>query len=213
MRVQGAVIREQGQTFAVVVVKPHVVQNRAEAASAISSFMPIFGGVPVVLMAQDSRGRATYYGRPDISRIYGFGAASGDPLAGILGQLKWKRSVIGRSVRKHHSERRRGQSARAALPRLRSECSVSALSALARALRIRRFRPPAHACSPHVRKHRRRTSNLPQSTLRHVAFVASRWRSSRPSEMPAAVRCLASGRRTRRPPARCRGRRRTSHPG
>lgn len=69
MRVQGAVIREQGQTFAVVVVKPHVVQNRAEAASAISSFAPIFGGVPVVLMAQDSRGRATYYGRPDISRF------------------------------------------------------------------------------------------------------------------------------------------------
>lgn len=69
MRVQGAVIREQGQTFAVVVVKPHVVQNRSEAASAISSFTPIFGGVPIVLMAQDNRGRATYYGRPDISRF------------------------------------------------------------------------------------------------------------------------------------------------
>lgn len=69
MRVQGAVIREQGQTFAVVVVKPYVVQNRTEAANAISSFTPIFGGVPVVLMAQDSRGRATYFGRPDISRF------------------------------------------------------------------------------------------------------------------------------------------------
>lgn len=69
MRVQGAVIREQGQIFAVVIVKPHVVQNRAEAAGAISSFMPIFGGVPVVLMAQDSRGRATYYGRRDISQF------------------------------------------------------------------------------------------------------------------------------------------------
>jgi len=69
MRVQGAVIREQGQTFAVVVVKPHIVQNRSEAANAINSFMPIFGGVPIVLMAQDSRGRATYYGRPDISRF------------------------------------------------------------------------------------------------------------------------------------------------
>ena len=69
MRVQGAVIREQGQTFAVVVVKSHVVQNRAEATSAISSFTPIFGGVPVVLMAQDSRGRPTYFGRPDISRF------------------------------------------------------------------------------------------------------------------------------------------------
>jgi hypothetical protein len=52
MRVQGAVIREQGQTFAVVVVKPHVVQNSVAAADAIRGFAPVFG-VPVVLMSQD----------------------------------------------------------------------------------------------------------------------------------------------------------------
>ncbi len=68
MRVQGAVIREQGQTFAVVVVKSHVVQNRAEADGAIAGLAPVFG-VPVVLMAQDSRGRPTYYGRSDIARF------------------------------------------------------------------------------------------------------------------------------------------------
>jgi hypothetical protein len=68
MRVQGAVIREQGQTFAVVIVKPHVVQNRESAAEAIESFTPIFC-VPVVLMAQDSRSQPTYYGRPDIARF------------------------------------------------------------------------------------------------------------------------------------------------
>ena len=68
MRIQGAVIREQGQTFAVVVVKQHVVQNSSEAAEAIRSFLPVFR-VPVVLMAQDSRGRATYYGRPDIAKF------------------------------------------------------------------------------------------------------------------------------------------------
>ena len=66
MRVQGAVVREQGQTFAVVIVKPHVIQNRGEAADAIRNFTPVFG-VPVVLMAQDSRGRPTYYGRDDIA--------------------------------------------------------------------------------------------------------------------------------------------------
>lgn len=69
MRVQGAVIREQGQTFAVVVVKPHVIQNRSEADRAIRGFMPVFGGVPVVLMAQDGRGRPTYFGRSDLSRF------------------------------------------------------------------------------------------------------------------------------------------------
>lgn len=68
MRVQGAVIREQGQTFAVIVVKPQVIQNTAEAQRTLNGFAPVFG-VPVVLMAQDGRGRPTYYGRPDIARF------------------------------------------------------------------------------------------------------------------------------------------------
>lgn len=68
MRVQGAVIREQGQTFAVVIVKPHVVRCHATAAGMIETFTPVFG-VPVVLMAQDTRGRPTYYGRRDIARF------------------------------------------------------------------------------------------------------------------------------------------------
>ncbi|MEL6216985.1 MAG: hypothetical protein AAFR79_00745 [Pseudomonadota bacterium] len=68
MRVHGAVIREQGQTFAVVVVKPHVMQCRTSAAQAIEEFTPVFK-VPVVLMAQDGRGRPTYYGRQDITRF------------------------------------------------------------------------------------------------------------------------------------------------
>ena len=68
MRIQGAVIREQGQTFAVVVVKSHVVQSSSAAADVIRSFAPVFG-VPIVLMAQDSRGRPTFYGRPDIARF------------------------------------------------------------------------------------------------------------------------------------------------
>lgn len=68
MRVQGAVIREQGVSFAIVIVKPHVVQDRAAASKAIQAFTPVFG-VPVVLMAQDSQGRPTYYGRRDIAKF------------------------------------------------------------------------------------------------------------------------------------------------
>lgn len=68
MQVQGALIREQSQTFAVVIVKSYVIQNRSEAEKAIQSFMPVFG-VPIVLMAQDGRGRPTYYGRRDIARF------------------------------------------------------------------------------------------------------------------------------------------------
>ncbi len=69
MRFQGAVIREQGQTFAVVIVLPHVIDNPSTATEAIASFNPVFPGLPVVLMAQNSAGRPTYYGRRDISRF------------------------------------------------------------------------------------------------------------------------------------------------
>lgn len=69
MRFQGAVIKEQGITFAIVIVKRHVVDNRSEAAAAIAGFQPWFPGIPVILMAQDSRGIPTYFGRTDIARF------------------------------------------------------------------------------------------------------------------------------------------------
>jgi hypothetical protein len=69
MRFQGAVIREQGLTFAVVIVKRHVLDSSNRASEAIAAFRPIFGGVPTVLMAQDHRGTPTYYGRADIVRF------------------------------------------------------------------------------------------------------------------------------------------------
>ncbi len=69
MTFQGAVIKEQGATFAVVIVKKYVIDNKFEADKAILGFRPVFPGIPVVLMAQDSRGVPTYYGRPDIARF------------------------------------------------------------------------------------------------------------------------------------------------
>jgi len=68
MVIEGALIREQGVEFAIVIVKPHVVQNRIEGSRAISTFSEHFG-VPVVLMAQNHRGVPTYYGRTDIVRF------------------------------------------------------------------------------------------------------------------------------------------------
>lgn len=69
MKFQGAVIKEQGVTFAVVVVKRHVVGNKSKADQAITSFSRVFPGIPVVLMAQDSRRVPTFYGRKDIARF------------------------------------------------------------------------------------------------------------------------------------------------
>lgn len=69
MQFQGAVIREQRVTFAVVIVKKHVIDNRSDAEDAIASFRSVFPGMPIVLMAQDSYGRPTYFGRRDISQF------------------------------------------------------------------------------------------------------------------------------------------------
>lgn len=82
MTFQGAVIREQGITFAVVVVKKHVIDSGTEASQAIDAFQPLFPGLPVVLMSQDYRGTPTYFGRQDIARF----------MADVpLGAIPWKR--------------------------------------------------------------------------------------------------------------------------
>lgn len=69
MQFEGAIIREQGITFAVVIVKHHILRNSAQANSAISAFQPTFPGLPVVLMGQDTAGRPNYFGRRDIARF------------------------------------------------------------------------------------------------------------------------------------------------
>lgn len=69
MRFKGAVVREQGVTFAIAVVKRQVIDCRSTANRTINAFAPVFPGLPVVLMAQDNRGRPTYLGRPDITRF------------------------------------------------------------------------------------------------------------------------------------------------
>lgn len=69
MQIDAALVKEQGVTFAVVVVKKHVVDNPVVAQQAIGSYRSAFPGVPIILMGQDSRGGATYYGRRDIVRF------------------------------------------------------------------------------------------------------------------------------------------------
>ena len=85
MKFQGAVIREQGVTFAVVVVKPHVLSSHSESESTARSFMSVFPGMPVVLMAQDGNGIPTYFGRKDIAKF----------LANIhISQIPWKEYTV-----------------------------------------------------------------------------------------------------------------------
>ena len=85
MKFQGAKIREQGVDFAIVIVKPHILNSPNERNETISSFSPIFPGIPLVLMAQDAMGVPTYYGRKDIV----------DFLANIhISQIPWKEYTV-----------------------------------------------------------------------------------------------------------------------
>lgn len=82
---EGAKITEQGVTFGIVIVKPHVLQNSRDQVGARALGTQAFGPVPIVLMAQDSRGVPTYHGRPDIVRF----------LSNVLvQQIPWQRYTL-----------------------------------------------------------------------------------------------------------------------
>jgi hypothetical protein len=66
---QGALISEQGQIFAVVLVKHHITGSTSAADRAREGFRPFFPNVPVVLASQDPRGAFRYHGRPDIAKF------------------------------------------------------------------------------------------------------------------------------------------------
>ena len=65
---QGAVLKEQGVTFAVVRVNPDVFVG-TDVEVIRESFAALFRGLPVILMARDRQGRATFHGRRDIARF------------------------------------------------------------------------------------------------------------------------------------------------
>lgn len=66
MKVQGSVIKEQGVTFAIVIVKSHVLSSTHTREEMKDSCHSLFPGMPIVLMAQDGRGVPKYWGRKDI---------------------------------------------------------------------------------------------------------------------------------------------------
>ena len=85
MQFEGAVIKEQGVTFAIVIVKSYVLSSTLQMQDARAGFNNVFPGMPIILMAQDARGRATYQGKPDIVQF----------LARISpSQIPWKRYTL-----------------------------------------------------------------------------------------------------------------------
>jgi hypothetical protein len=85
MQFEGALVKEQGVTFGILIVKPHVLNVPADRDQMVGFGRSVWGAVPIVLMKQDGRTVPTYWGRPDIVRF----------LANIHpGRIPWKRYTV-----------------------------------------------------------------------------------------------------------------------
>ena len=85
MHFEGAKITEQGVTFGIVTVKPHVLHSSREQDGPRALGVQAFGPIPIILVAQDSRGVPTYQGRTDIVHF----------LVNILvEQIPWQRYTL-----------------------------------------------------------------------------------------------------------------------
>ena len=85
MQFDGAVIEEQGVTFAIVIVKPHILNSPTQIEEVRSSFTPFFPRMPIILMAQNAKGVPTYHGRNDIVKFL----ANVHPI-----RIPWKRYTV-----------------------------------------------------------------------------------------------------------------------
>lgn len=84
-QIEGAIVKEQDITFAIVVVKPHIIQSRSETKEARNAYSHVFPDMPIILMGKDSQGKATYNGQKEIVRFL----AQTDPR-----RIPWRRYII-----------------------------------------------------------------------------------------------------------------------
>ena len=66
MTIHGAVIIEQGVTFAIVAVRSTVTQYTVRSTRMRRALSVYFPNMPIILMSQDSSGTPHFYGRKDI---------------------------------------------------------------------------------------------------------------------------------------------------
>lgn len=69
IKFDGAVVREQGVTFAIAAVQRAVLDSPRRRQEVQDEATRLFDGLPTVLMAQTSQGRARYFGRDDLVRF------------------------------------------------------------------------------------------------------------------------------------------------
>jgi len=63
---EGAIIEEQGIKIAVVSVQPVVFNNATDGTMIIKALLPVYKGMPVVLVTKNKEGIPAYYGRSDL---------------------------------------------------------------------------------------------------------------------------------------------------
>lgn len=86
MRFDGSIIKEQGVTFAIVLVKNSFFNRTSSKIEEFrNSLLPVFGPIPIILASQDSRGTFRYHGRKDIVKFL----ANIDP-----SRIPWKEYII-----------------------------------------------------------------------------------------------------------------------
>ena len=66
MKMQAAVVVEQGVTFAVVAVRQEVTNYTYRVVRMRQELQKVFKNMPIILMSMDSNGQPHYYGRRDI---------------------------------------------------------------------------------------------------------------------------------------------------
>jgi len=66
MKIRGAVINEQNVKFAVVETQTSTLKSQSEMNNIKQTFMPLFGNIPVVFMAKNTKGIPVFVGRKDI---------------------------------------------------------------------------------------------------------------------------------------------------
>ena len=64
--VRGAVIIEQGVTFAIIAVRQSVTNYTARIVQVRHELSYFFPNMPIILMSQDQNGTPHFYGRKDI---------------------------------------------------------------------------------------------------------------------------------------------------
>ena len=84
-QIEGAVVKEQGVRFAIVVVKDDIIQDISKSQEAITAYRHVFPGMPIILLGRDSQGKSTYCGPEDIVNFL----AEVDPE-----RIPWRRYVI-----------------------------------------------------------------------------------------------------------------------